>query len=94
MEEKMASLLKNKTSKLLKRLKDHKLIDWKRIYKVKEGDRDKDNVRYKTILVIKGFTQKEGVDIIRYVLLSLNILLSDAFLHLLLNLDGKYSIRC
>lgn len=45
MEEEMASFLKNNTWELVKRPKDHKLINCKWIYKVKEGKWDKDCIR-------------------------------------------------
>ncbi|CAA2933594.1 nucleobase-ascorbate transporter 10 [Olea europaea subsp. europaea] len=39
-----------------------KLINCKWIYKIKPGEGDSKNVRYKARLVAKDFTQKEGVD--------------------------------
>lgn len=38
MEEEMVSLHKNKTWELVKRLKDHKLIECKWVYKIKEEE--------------------------------------------------------
>lgn len=47
-------------------LKKKKLVDCKWIYKIKEGECGTNNVRYKARLVAKGFTQKEGVDYMRF----------------------------
>lgn len=49
----MDSLHKNKTWKSVKRPEDHKLIDCKCVYKIKEGEVGKDNVKYKLHLLPK-----------------------------------------
>lgn len=59
LDDEMNSLLKNKTWELVKRPKGQKLIDCKWIFKIKEGEWGNNSVRYKVILVAKGFTFKK-----------------------------------
>ena len=62
MEEEMQSLRKNNTWELVTKLENHKILDYKWIYKIKEGNTPGDQVQYKARLVAKGFTQREGLD--------------------------------
>ena len=62
MEEEMNSLRMNKTWELVPRPKNHKLVECKWLYKIKEGISAKEPVRYKARLVAKGYTQREGID--------------------------------
>ena len=63
MEEKMNSLLENKTWELVNLPKGRKALQNKWVYRIKhEGDKKKE--RYKARLVVKGFSQKEGIDFI------------------------------
>lgn len=59
------------------------------IYKIKEGEGENKSIRYKTKLVAKGFTQKEGIDYTEIFPPWLNISLSNAFLLLSLILNGN-----
>lgn len=56
LNEEMDSLYKNDTWVLVNKTKNHKLVDCKWLYKVKEGS------RFKARLGEKGFTQKSGID--------------------------------
>ena len=58
----MKSSWKNDTWELVPRPNKQKVIDCKWIYKIKEGNTPKEQVRYKVRLVEKRFTQKEGID--------------------------------
>jgi hypothetical protein len=61
MEEEMESLLENETWVLVKLPKGRKPRQNKWVYMIKhEGEGKKE--RYKARLVVKGFTQKEGID--------------------------------
>lgn len=42
--------------------KNQKVVDWKWVYKVKEGESNTKCKRYKVRLVTKGFTQRDGID--------------------------------
>ena len=61
MHEEMNSLNKNKTYDLVEFPKGKKLLKNKWVFKIKK-DGDK-LVKYKTRLVVKGFSQKQGIDI-------------------------------
>ncbi|KAL2527730.1 cysteine-rich RLK (RECEPTOR-like protein kinase) 8 [Abeliophyllum distichum] len=62
MKEEINSLDKNDTWKLVERPKNQKVVHCKWIYKLKEGEEPNDLLRYKSRLVAKGFTQREGID--------------------------------
>lgn len=62
MGEEMDSLEKNETWILVKRPKNKKVIGCKWVYKKKPGLTETDDPRYKSRLVAKGYSQKEGVD--------------------------------
>ena len=61
MEEEMQSLRKNNTWELVTKPEKQKVMDYKWIYKIKEGNTSGDKVQYKARLVAKGFTQRVGV---------------------------------
>ncbi|CAM8932459.1 unnamed protein product [Rhodiola kirilowii] len=54
----MESHKTNQTWVLVKKPEHHKLVDCRWLFRIK----DEDPPRYKTRLVAKGFTQKEGID--------------------------------
>ena len=61
MEEEIDSLLEKKTWELVKLPKGRKTLQNKWVYKIKhEGEGKKE--RYKARLVVKGFSQKDGID--------------------------------
>lgn len=60
-QEQIESLYKNNTWEWVVKLVNFKLIGSKWIYKKKEGIPSMEKPRYKTKLVVKGFTQKEGI---------------------------------
>ena len=62
MEEEMQSLTKNKTWKLAQLPKGKKAIGCKWVFAKKERFPNKEDVRYKARLVVKGFAQREGID--------------------------------
>ncbi|KAE8715970.1 hypothetical protein F3Y22_tig00110156pilonHSYRG00076 [Hibiscus syriacus] len=62
MDEKIASLMKNKTWELVDRPKNQRVVGCKWIFKKKEGIPSVTKARYKAKLVAKGFTQVEGID--------------------------------
>lgn len=62
MTDEMISLHVNNTQTLVKKPKDVKLVQCKWLFKVKEGLTEGEPVRYKARLVVKGFTQREGID--------------------------------
>ncbi|GAB2299060.1 hypothetical protein Dimus_038548 [Dionaea muscipula] len=62
MDDEIKSLHDNKTWTLVQNTENRKVIDCKWIYKIKEGAKESDPVRYKARLVAKGFSQKEGLD--------------------------------
>jgi len=55
------SLLKNKTWELVKLPKGRNALQNKWVYNIKHEDEDKKE-RYKARLVVKGFSQKEGIE--------------------------------
>lgn len=62
MLDEINSLHVNNTWTLVPKPANHKLVDCKWLFKIKEGDRILDPPRYKARLVAKGFTQCEGID--------------------------------
>jgi hypothetical protein len=62
MDEEMKSLHKNQTWDLVQLPKGKKTIGCKWVYAKKEGNPEKDNIRFKARLVAKGYAQKEGID--------------------------------
>ena len=62
MKEELASLKKNNTWILVEKPFNKRLVGYKWIYKLKDGESADKQPRYKARLVAKGFTQKEGVD--------------------------------
>lgn len=62
LEEEMESLHKNGTWKLIKKPPNTKVIGCQWIYKIKEGSTESDPPSYKSRLVAKEYTQREGVD--------------------------------
>ncbi|KAH9648039.1 Integrase catalytic domain-containing protein [Citrus sinensis] len=61
-DEKMASLIKNKTWKLIEKPAKRKTVSCKWIFKIKDGIPGAEPRRFKARLVARGFTQKEGID--------------------------------
>ncbi|KAL6334824.1 hypothetical protein AAG906_021792 [Vitis piasezkii] len=61
MKDEMKSMKGNGVWDLVGLLEGVKMIGCKRIFKIKRDSKD-NIVRYKTRLVVKGFTQKEGID--------------------------------
>ena len=60
MQEEMDSLLENKTWDLLKLMRGRKALQNKWVYKLRHEGKGKKE-RYKARLVVKGFSQKEGI---------------------------------
>jgi len=58
----MNSLNKNQTWDLVQLPKGKKTIGCKWVYAKKEGNPEKDNIRFKARLVAKGYAQKEGIN--------------------------------
>lgn len=56
MEEEIKSLMENKTRKLVDKPKDHRMVQCKWIYKLKESTNPNDPPIYKTRLVAMEFT--------------------------------------
>ena len=63
MEQEMESLDRNQTWEFVDLPKDFKVISCRLIF------HKKDNEQYKTMLVAKGHTQKEGITIMRFSIL-------------------------
>jgi hypothetical protein len=61
LKEKTDALKRNKTWNLVELPKDKKVVGYKWVYKLKKVVDDKVE-RYKTRLVAKGYSQKEGID--------------------------------
>ncbi|KAK3022503.1 hypothetical protein RJ639_046780 [Escallonia herrerae] len=62
MNEDMESLYKNQMWELVKPSVGQKIIGCKWVYKKKEGILELEDAKYKARLVVKDFTQKEGID--------------------------------
>ena len=62
MDEKMTSLIKNKTWILIEKPDKRKPVNCKWIFKIKDGIPGAEPRRFKARLVARGFTQKEGID--------------------------------
>eukprot|EP01018_Ginkgo_biloba_P004765 Gb_08791 [translate_table: standard] len=60
MKEEMDSLIQNQTWDLVRLLAGKRALQNKWVYRLKEEDGGKK--RYKARLVVKGFTQKKGID--------------------------------
>ena len=73
MEEEMQYLKKNKTWKLAQLPKGMKAIGCKWVFAKKEGFPNKEDVRYKSRLVIKALLRGRELIIMRYFLQLLNI---------------------
>lgn len=61
MDEEMDSLYKNETWVLVDKPMEKRVVDYKWLYKVKDGVNG-EPPRYKARLVAKGYTQIEGID--------------------------------
>ncbi|GJV90022.1 retrotransposon protein, putative, ty1-copia subclass [Tanacetum coccineum] len=62
MKEEMDSLRKNKTQELVDHPSGQKLVSYKWLFKIKEGNEGVQKPRYKTRLVARGFTRRAGID--------------------------------
>ena len=62
MDEEIKSLHENKTWILVPKPAEQKIVDYKWIFKVKEGLSSLESVRFKARLLAKSFTQVEGID--------------------------------
>ena len=62
MMKKMSSLYKNNTWELLELRKGKKVIGYKWVFAKKQGSLKGNIVRYKARLVVKGYSQREGID--------------------------------
>ena len=56
MKEELESLHKNQTWELVEKPVDQKIVSCKWIFRKKDG------IRFKARLVVKGFTQRQGID--------------------------------
>lgn len=56
MDKEMASLRKNETWTLIPKLENHKLVECKWLFKVKEDISNSELIKYEARLVAKGFT--------------------------------------
>ena len=61
MQDEIISLKKNNTWILVNKPPNKKLVNGKWIFKLKAGALEKEPPRHKARLVVKGFTQREGV---------------------------------
>ena len=77
MEEEMDSLMHNQTWDLVKLPTGKTTLQNKWVYRLKEEDGGKQ--RYKARLVVKGFAQKKGIDLMKYFLLLLKLIQSELF---------------
>lgn len=63
MQEEYKALIQNKTWNLIERPSNQKVIDNKRVFKIKRNSDDTHTIKcYKARLVIRGFTQEYGID--------------------------------
>ena len=62
MDKEMTPLYKNCTWELVKRPKNRRIVGCKWIYRIKEGMTAAEPRRFKVRLIVKGYTQMEGVD--------------------------------
>ena len=62
MDDEMASLRKNQTWELVPLPEGVKPVDCKWLFKIKDGISEDEPPKYKSRLVAKGFSQKEGID--------------------------------
>jgi len=90
MKEEMDALERNKTWDLVELPKDGKVVGCKWVYKLKKGVDDKVE-RYKSRMVEKGYSQKEGIDFHDIFSLVVNLvsILIVLALVVLLNLELK-----
>lgn len=58
----MQSLIENTIWRLVKKPKGQTTVQYKWIYKLKEGNNPPDPLRYKVELVVKCFAQREGTN--------------------------------
>lgn len=58
----MLSLVKNKIWVLVNKPNRQKIIDYKWVYKIKDGESKDNNLMYKAQLVAKDFIRREGID--------------------------------
>lgn len=59
MNEEILSLYKNNTWELVKRPENIRVVGYKWIFRAKEGLTGSEPRKYKAILMVKGYTQKE-----------------------------------
>ncbi|GAA0159881.1 hypothetical protein LIER_16561 [Lithospermum erythrorhizon] len=64
MEDEMESLQKNQTWELARKSAGRKVVTCKWLFKKKEGLSPTEGIKYKARIVVRGFSQREGVDYI------------------------------
>lgn len=62
MDEEIESHMRNETWKLIVTIKKKKDVSCKWIFKIKESISDAEPNKFKARLVLRGFTQREGID--------------------------------